>query len=260
MVQLIRRVAALVLVSLIAASSAHGGPSHMETVELVQTILSRDIGLPLPANVGVFIYDSREKFRQGLIEEAWVSPQGVDELAGFAVGLARPGRVLLNSRAAKARVEWLRLVAHELTHVAQFQLAGDEGRAEQWLAEGMAEHVAYQVLERVGVGISLAQHRDAAARRARNQAAFARARLDLHTLGTPRGFTLRHQKEGSVETYHLAFLMVDYLIEREGFPQLVAYFDRLNTQPRATAFQTAFGQSLEEFEAEVLLHLQQSLD
>ena len=254
------RLAVLALASLLAASVAHAGPSHMETVELVKTILTRDVGLPLPANVGVFIYDSREKFRQGLIDEAWVSPQGVEELAGFAVGLARPGRVLLNSRAAKARVEWLRLVAHELTHVAQFQLAGGEGRAEQWLAEGMSEHVAYQVLERLGAGVSLAQHRDAAARRARNQAAFARARLDLHTLGTARGFTLRHQKEGSVETYHLAFLMVDYLIAREGFQQLVAYFDRLSTQHRETAFRTAFGQSITEFESEVLLHLQQSLE
>ena len=258
MVQLIRRLVIVALLSLLGAASAHAGPR--EAVETVKTILTQDLGLPLPASVGVFIYDSREKFRQGLMDDAWVSAQGVDELASFAVGLARPGRVLLNSRAAKARVEWLRLVAHELTHVSQFELAGDEGRAEQWLAEGMSEHVAYQVLERLGVGATLAEHRDEAKRRARNQAAFARARLDLATLGTPRGFTLRHQREGSVETYHLAFLMVDYLIERDGFPQLVSYFGRLSYEHRATAFRVAFGQSLEEFEAEVLLHLQQSLE
>jgi hypothetical protein len=257
---LIRRLATIAVLSLLVATSAHAQSAHVAAVETVKTILTRDIGVPLPENVRVFIYDSREKFRQGLIDEAWVSPQGVDELAGFAVGLARPGRVLLNARAAKARVEWLRLVAHELTHVAQFQLAGGEGRAEQWLAEGMAEHVAYQVLEHLGVGATLAEYRDAAARRARNQAAFARARLDLQGLGTPRGFTLRHQKEGSVETYHLAFLMVDYLIEREGFAQLVSYFQRLPSVHRTQAFRTAFGQSIEEFEAEVLLHLQQSLD
>lgn len=257
---MILRLAVVALALFLAATAAHAGPKHMEAVERVKTVLTRDIGLPLPANVGVFIYDSREAFRQGLIDEAWVSPQGVDELAGFAVGLARPGRVLLNSRAARAQVEWLRLVAHELTHVAQFDLAGDEGRAEQWLAEGMAEHVAYQVLERLGVGATLAEHRAEAAIRARNQAAFARARLDLQSLGTPRGFTLRHQKEGSIETYHLAFLMVDYLIERDGFPQLVSYFRRLSSEHRASAFQTAFGQSLEEFEAEVLMQLQSFLD
>jgi hypothetical protein len=257
LVQLIRRLAIVALVSLLAATSAYAGPR--EDVETVKAVLTQEIGLPLPASVGVFIYDSRETFRQGLLDEAWVSERSVDELAGFAVGLARPGRVLLNSRAAKARVEWLRLVAHELTHVAQFELAGDEGRAEQWLAEGMSEHVAYQVLERLG-GATLDRHRDEAARRARKQAAFARARLDLQSLGTPRDFTLRHQKEGSVETYHLAFLMVDYLIERDGFPQLVSYFARLSSEPRASAFRTAFGQSLEEFEAEVLMELQRVLD
>ena len=55
----------------------------------------------------------------------------------------------LRGRLAGGGSEWLRLIAHELTHVSQFELAGGEGRAEQWLAEGMAEHVAFQVLERL---------------------------------------------------------------------------------------------------------------
>src|SRR2546426_309177 len=112
--------------------------------------------------------------------------------------------------------EWLRLIAHELTHVAQFELAGGEGRAEQWLAEGMAEHVAFQVLERLDAG-SLELHRKVALVRVQRQPAFAHGRLDLSTLGSPRDFTLRHQREGSIETYHLSFLLADYLIERHGF-------------------------------------------
>lgn len=46
--------------------------------------------------------------------------------------------------------EWLRLIAHDLTHVSQAELAGGDGRAEQWLAEGMAECVAFSTLERLG--------------------------------------------------------------------------------------------------------------
>jgi hypothetical protein len=259
MVQLIGLVAVALVALLTATTPAVAGTKQEQVVDTVRAMLTKDIGLPLPESVNVFIYDSREKFRQGLIDEAWVSPQGVDELAAFAVGLARPGRVLLNGRAARGQQEWVRLVAHELTHVAQFHLAGGEGRAEQWLAEGMAEHVAYQVLERLGRG-TLAEHRAVAREGARNQAAFARARLDLQSLGSPRGFTLRHQREGSVETYHLAFLMVDYLIEREGFPQVVNYLGRLKSQDRASAFRVAFKQSIEEFEGEVLLHMQQALD
>ena len=47
--------------------------------------------------------------------------------------------------------EWLRLLAHELTHVAQIELAQGEGRAAQWLAEGMAEWAAFRVLERLSL-------------------------------------------------------------------------------------------------------------
>jgi hypothetical protein len=150
--------------------------------------------------------------------------------------------------------EWLRLVAHELTHVAQFELAGGEGRAEQWLAEGMAEHVAFLVLERLGAG-SLAAHRRVALARVQQQPAFAHGRLELSTLGSPRDFTLRHQREGSAETYHLTFLLADYLIERHGFDAMLTYFRQLKRQPSATAFRSAFGYSIAVFESEALASL-----
>jgi hypothetical protein len=234
------------------------GASAQRTVETIAGIISRDIGLALPADLKAFVYDDREAFRQGLIDDAYVSPENADGLASFAIGLARPGRVLLNVRGARGRSEWPRLIAHELTHVAQFALAGSDGQAEQWLAEGMAEHVAFQVLERLGLD-TLAHRREVAGQRARNQAAFAQARLDLESLGTPAGFTLRHQREGSVETYQLAFLMVDYLIEREGFPRVVEYFRIRRDEARPAAFADAFGQSIDEFERDVLAHLQRIL-
>jgi hypothetical protein len=235
------------------------GASHEQLIDTIATIISRDIGLPMPADVRAFVYEGRDTFRAGLIEDAYVAPQGADSLASFAIGLARPNRVLLNVRGARGRTEWPRLIAHELTHVAQFALAGGDGQAEQWLAEGMAEHVAFQVLERLGLD-SLEHRRDVARQRARNQAAFAQARLDLETLGSPSGFTLRHQREGSVETYQLAFLMADYLIEREGFPRVVEYFRLRRDEARTDAFANAFGQSIEEFEREVLAHLQHLME
>jgi hypothetical protein len=231
------------------------GASHEQLIDTIATIISRDIGLPLPEDVRAFVYDDRDSFRKGLVDDAYVADSAADSLATFAIGLARPGRVLLNVRAAKGRNEWPRLIAHELAHVAQFSLAGGDGQAEQWLAEGMAEHVAFQVLERLGLD-TLERRRDVARVRARNQAAFAQARLDLETLGSPSGFTLRHQREGSVETYQLAFLMVDYLIEREGFARVVEYFRLRHVEPRPDAFANAFGQSIDEFERDVLAHLQ----
>jgi len=231
-----------------------GGP-RTEDIERVVDILTQDLGLPLPTGTRVHVYTTREAFRRGLVKDAAMGEEGADELAAFAIGIARPGRALLNGRLADGGGEWLRLVAHELTHVAQFELAGGEGRAEQWLAEGMAEHVAFQALERLDEG-SLAMHRRVALVRVQRQPAFAHGRLDLSTLGSPRDFTLRHQREGSVETYHLTFLLADFLIERHGFGAMVGYFGRLKRQPSEAAFRSAFGYPIAAFETQALAHLQ----
>lgn len=230
------------------------GDRGADVIARIVDVLTTGVGLQLPANTRVHVYSTREAFRRGLVQDAAMGEDGADELAAFAIGIARPGRALLNGRMADGGREWLRLVAHELTHVAQFELAGGEGRAEQWLAEGMAEHVAFQVLERLGAG-SLATHRRVALARVQQQPAFAHGRLDLRTLGSPRDFTLRHQREGSVETYHLTFLLADYLIERHGFGTMVEYFGRLKRQPSAAAFRSAFGYSIAVFESEALVQL-----
>jgi len=231
------------------------GDRGTDVIARVVDVLTTGVGLQLPANTRVHVYSTREAFRRGLVQDAAMGEEGANELAAFAIGIARPGRALLNGRMADGGREWLRLVAHELTHVAQFELAGGEGRAEQWLAEGMAEHVAFQVLERLGAG-SPATHRRVALARVQQQPAFAHGRLDLRTLGSPRDFTLRHQREGSVETYHLTFLLADYLIERHGFGTMVEYFRRLKHQPSAAAFRSAFGYSIAVFESEALVQLQ----
>jgi hypothetical protein len=230
------------------------GPTRGDGIERVIDVLTHQIGLTLPAGTRVHVYTTRETFRRGLVRDAALGENGADELAAFAMGIARPGRALLNGRLSDGGSEWLRLVAHELTHVAQFDLAGGEGRAEQWLAEGMAEHVAFQTLERLGVG-SVAQHRRTALARVQQQPAFAHRRLDLSTLGSPRDFTLRHQREGSVETYHLTFLLADYLIERHGFGAMLQYFARLKRQPSEAAFRAAFGYSIASFETQAIEHL-----
>src|ERR671923_301770 len=111
------------------------------------------------------------------------------------------------------------------------------------------------ILVRVGLD-TLANRRALATAGIRNHAALVAARLDLETLGNPRGFTVRHLKEGSLPTYQLAFLMADYLIERDGFDRVVAYFKSFERrQDRHSNFRDTFGQSLDQFEKEVLAHL-----
>ena len=230
--------------------------THEDAIRGIAAILARDLRLPMPASFTAYVYSGREGFERGLVTDAHVSPLRAAELSEFAVGIGKRRQLLLNDEGGTARGrEWYRLIAHELAHVSQIELAQGEGRAEQWLAEGMAEWAAFNVLQRLDLD-TVVNRRAMAVAGIRNHAALVAARLDLETLGHPRGFTVRHLREGSLPTYQLAFLMADYLITRDGFPRVVAYFRSFERkQDRHANFRAIFGQSLEQFELEVLGHL-----
>ena len=230
--------------------------SHEEAIRGIASILVTDLELPMPAAFTAYVYSGRQGFERGLVVDANVSPIRAAELSEFAVGIGKRRQLLLNDEGGTARGrEWFRLIAHELAHVSQIEMAQGEGRAEQWLAEGMAEWVAFNVLQRLELD-TVDNRRAMAVAGIRNHAALVAARLDLETLGNPRGFTVRHLREGSLPTYQLAFLMADYLIERDGFPRVVDYFRSFERkQDRHANFRDTFGQSLEQFELEVLGHL-----
>jgi hypothetical protein len=256
--RLVLAVAALLVATEGAAATFDVPAAHRETVEEIARVM-REIGVALPADVTVHVYDTRAAFRRGLIDEAYVAADRVDEIAAFAAGLARPGRVLLHVRAARGHREWRRLIAHELTHVAQFALAGGDGRADQWLAEGVAERVAFDVLERLGLD-TVAERRAQARTGARQHPGFAAGQLDLAALGSPREFTLRHQRDGSRQTYQLSFLMADHLVERFGIDGVLGYFRRCRTMDRERAFAAAFGRTTPQFEREMLSFLNRRPD
>ncbi len=230
--------------------------STEDAVRGIAGILALGFGLPLPERVGVFVYPGRLAFERGLVLDAGLDEARAAELGSFAIGIGGRGQLLLNRGALgpSAEREWLRLIAHELTHVSQAELAGGEGRGEQWLAEGMAEWVAFSTLQRLGLD-TLARRRERAASGVLDHG-FASARLDLENRGTPAGFTGWSLREGALPTYQLAFLMADYLIERRGFDRMKRYFGSfLRSKDRQRNFHSAFGSSLDQFELDVLGHL-----
>jgi len=227
-----------------------------EAVRGIAAIVAKHFGLPVPDRVVVHVYDGRRAFEQGLIRDARVSPVQAAKLSDFAIGVGARGQVLLNDRPAdRTEREWLRLIAHELTHVSQIELAGGEGRGEQWLAEGMAEYVAFSTLERLGLD-TLERRRQAATAGLRAHATLLQRGLDLEDHGTPQGFTAWHRRDGALVVYQLAFLVADDLIDRRGFDRTRAYFASFRRSgDRHTNFVAAFGQSLADFEADALVHL-----
>src|SRR4051794_28578837 len=111
--------------------------SHEATVRGVASLLSRELALPVPDRVMVYIYTTRAVFEQGLMNDGRLPAVRAAELSEFAVGVGKRRQLLLQDEgAAPAAREWLRLGAPELTHVAPIELAPGEGRAQQGVAEG----------------------------------------------------------------------------------------------------------------------------
>jgi hypothetical protein len=234
--------------------SVDGAPAN--AAALLTTIartVQMDFGLPLPTRITARIYDGQARFEQGLATYGAVPAPQAAELARFAIGAAVPGTLLLVAPAAAPApsLEWPRLIAHELTHLAQIELAGTEARPAQWLAEGMAEWVAYRVLTRLGL-VDF-ETWSTGARTAAADWVERAAGLDLEALATPYGFLAHHQRVGPLLTYRLALHLTDRLVEREGLPALVGYFQafRSSSDP-VLNFGTSFGTSLGEFEQDVL--------
>jgi hypothetical protein len=226
--------------------------THESALRAIARVFVDDLKLPVPERVAIYVYPSRKTYEAGLIEDAHLTPDRAGELSEFAIGVSKRRQLLFNDEAYRQHGrEWLRLVAHELAHVSQFELADGEGRGEQWLAEGMAEWAAFTVLERLGYD-TMVRRRGIARAGIQSHAALLAARLDLDVLGTPRGFTVRHLRDGSRPTYQLAFLMSDYLINRDGLPRVIDYFHSFaSASSRKKNFARAFGQPLDGFEQEV---------
>jgi len=242
--------------SLAAPTDARTLRTTDDAVRGIAAIMAKRFGLPVPTSVVVLVYGGRRAFAQGLMREARVSPLQAARLSDFAIGVGARGQVLLNDEPSdRTQREWLRLIAHELTHVSQIELAGGEGRGEQWLAEGMAEWVAFSTLEQLGLD-TIERRRQAATAGMRSHATLLHGPLELEAHGTPQGFAAWHLQEGSIPVYQLAFLLTDRLIERGGFAAIRTYFASFRHESdRRRNFEAAFGESVARYGNEALTYL-----
>ncbi len=255
---------------------ARAGPAHTATpttyqsaVRAIATVMVAELGLPLPQEFTLFVYPTRAAYAEGLAGTGDMSARRAAEIASYSVALGQHHRLFVNDealRGARRRV-WLAVVAHELTHMAQFELSGGQrGTSEQWLREGMADWVAVRVLERLGED-TLSRRRERALgavaralRALRDDPVDPGSPLDLVELGQPPGWEARHFRPGGRTTYPLAFLLTDALVRRSGFEGLIAYFRAFaGADDRFGHFQQAFGLSVAEFEAQALGQLREEV-
>ncbi len=247
-----------------ASSRPAGALADYETaVRAVSALLPQELGVPLPREFTVLVYPSRWAYAEGLADVGEFPLAQATEIARYSAGLGQARRLFINDAALRdgPRSVWLGVIAHELTHVAQYELSGGRrGRSEQWLREGMADWVACWVVERLGTGTFREEWDRAWQAVAHALPALGDDPVDLVDLGRPRGWETRHLRAGDRLTYRLAFLLADELIQRHGFERVVAYFRAFgDSEDRFGNFRRAFGVSIQEFEAEALGRLRAKL-
>src|SRR5438093_10985917 len=167
-------------------------------VRRVAAVLRDDLRLPLPAEITLRLYATPKLFEQGLVQDGGVAPPLAATISGLAVGASFESSLFLlqptitparSSDARRGAREWLRLVAHEMTHVGQVELAGGQGRASQWMAEGVADWASLLVLDRLRLQPMQAE------RDGRLASIHApRAPIDLGGLDDPRDFIERRRR------------------------------------------------------------------
>jgi hypothetical protein len=220
-------------------------------VRRVALVLRDDLRLPLPSEVTLRLYATPKLFEQGLVQDGGVAPSLAATISGLAVGASLESSLFLLEpsiglgRSADSRRgvrEWLRLVAHEMTHVGQVELAGGQGRASQWMAEGVADWASLVVLDRLRLQPMQAE-RDGRLASIHGP----RAPIDLDGLDDPRDFIERSRRDGTDTTYGVSFALADRLIDRYGFARTREYFQAFaHERDRALNFRAVFGETPED--------------
>ncbi len=217
-------------------------PSEVEDAKLFHTVLrtiTDDLQLPVE---GVTLESLDGPTFQQAIENTGLrsDPSDLQGAAGVALG----SRILVRSDwlASMTFAQRARLYAHELAHVAQVRLAADGEPSMNWIDEGHAEWVAFQVGDRLA-HLSYAEARDRIRRRVRSSS-LPRDRFPaLSELETAEQWGRAVNQLGWIATYGQAFLAVDRLVERYSTERLRELFRRAgdsDSRLRAVDARSAF--------------------
>lgn len=255
----------------------YGSRDYAQTLAAIASVMSRDFKLPV-VDVSVTVYPSQFSYESGVVANAGRNRERLQQRLGsgaklpseaefvdaariLAVSSAAVGnyrKVLLDdSRASRFRWhEWVRLLAHELSHSAQSELInGRLSSADQWLREGFAEWVGYRVADKLGAE-NFAKSRQSVIdliANARSNQTFP----SLNQLARNSDWVRWLRTLGHAGTYGQALIAVDVLIEQKGIEATVEYFrlfEKLNN--REKNFSTAFGETLSTFDEKFSRHLE----
>jgi hypothetical protein len=236
--------------------------TYQDAVDTIVSVMAEDLQIPVPeTSFTLYFYSHREAFAQGLTEKFNTDPVVAREIATSALGRIRQtheGKYLLVNEEILEHLRWpdrIHVLAHELTHIVQYELAGGRLAGDLWLIEGFADWVACRVLEVLGL--------DTFSRRKNQKIAPFRHEhmaLSLSQMATVQDWDALSARHGGAIAYGRAFLATDLLIQQHGVASVIEYFRHVNrASNRRQHFRAIFGEELSTFERDFSAYLERLL-
>ncbi len=212
----------------------------------ITTIVQRDLGFPA-FPVTYCLYPNRKAFELALLDSGY--DRALARTTARTMAAVGGHRAVLVNEMSLLAMTWpdrVALLAHELGHSLQYEMGGGKrGTSDQWLREGFADWLSIRVIEKLDAPLMPRIRRE----RERELRALGRSRVPrLEDLVTFPQWVRAGAQQGAV-AYSLAFLAVDFILERHGAEAVVDYFTRFATSDdRAGNFRAAFGEDLATFQ------------
>jgi hypothetical protein len=133
-------------------------PPRAIDVDAIASVMTDDLQMPVPhTSFTVYFYPFREAFAQGLTDKLNTDPTLAGDVTKFALGQihqTKESKQLPVNEETLERQRWpdrICFLAHEITHIVDYELANKTHAGDRWLKEGFAEWVAFRVLESLGL-------------------------------------------------------------------------------------------------------------
>ncbi|MDR3591771.1 MAG: hypothetical protein P4N41_19120 [Negativicutes bacterium] len=203
-------------------------------------------GLQLNQGVNILLTPDRKAYIREIVDRFKISEPEAERVSLGTHALTGGRLIIVDMSGVPTVRQKTFLIAHELTHQIQRQIAGSQAGQVKWLLEGMAETTGAQVVSRRGY-LSLDEYRN----NWRSGLQQAADKPDLAELKSADGWSASLARYGSAATYKTAGLAAMTLTERFGQQKVLDYFSGLGRgESPEDSFQKAFGIPMADFIAE----------
>lgn len=217
-----------------------------QAADATRRLFANNTGTLLEKPVNIVLSPDRKSYITETITRFQISELEAERLAKGTDALSSRNSIIVNMSGLLTPRQKTFLIAHELAHHYQHQLAGNQADQVIWLLEGMADTVGAQVVAEQGY-FRLDQYHN----NWQSGLRLTTSKPDLRQLETRTSWSQSISQYGFQVTYKTAGLAVLTLTEDFGQRKVLDYFRGLGRgETPDTAFQKAFGMSITDYESQ----------